>query len=195
LRDGEFLRRVASLFFSFFNILARIWAWRSAEGGSYNYTTACCWFGLVLRPFLKSFTHLLPSGWRHVRRVGRRVETSLCLLLGHASAPGSESGWVFFTYIYIYIYIGLGSVTIKFLNSMIIWYSCEHLLSRLLRLDFWEFPYHSSRSSPSMFHSWFRKSLSRSSRLGSGTTCFSTLSLWSVVFRLPGASESASTSS
>ena len=51
----SFLRRVASLFFSFFNILARVWAWRSAEGGSYSYTTACCWFGLVLRPFLKKF--------------------------------------------------------------------------------------------------------------------------------------------
>jgi hypothetical protein len=39
-----------------------------------------------------------------------------------------------FFYIHIFIFIlDLVQSLLSFLNSMIIWYSCEHLLSRLLR--------------------------------------------------------------
>ena len=103
MRDGEFLRRVASLFFSFFNILARVWAWRSAEGGSYSYTTACCWFGLVLRPFLKSFTHLCPQGGDMYEEWGDEWKQVFAFSSAMLPPEGLKVGGFLHTYIFIFI--------------------------------------------------------------------------------------------
>ena len=47
---------------------------------------------------------------------------------------GLKVGGFLHTYIFIFI-LDLVQSLLSFLNSMIIWYSCEHLLSRLLRFD------------------------------------------------------------
>ena len=97
-REMACLRRVFA-FLSFF-IVAHFRPLFEMCRRGFRFTTACCWLCSVHRPFLKIFYSFLPSGWRHVRRVGRRVVTSLCPPFGHVSSPKVWK-WVGFTYIYI----------------------------------------------------------------------------------------------